>query len=234
MNQPIAQTCYLCGKTIQGASSQDHVPPAQIYPSEYRSKDIMKNLLTLPTHVSCNTSYQSDEDYFVHTLGPLVHDSPAGKIFWKDYAQRIRRPENRGLTEKVRREFLDATPAGILPPPGKMFKQYDGDRVRRVIWKITRGLFFKEYGRFLPEDTLRGFVLIDPDMAPPQEFAHVRDTPEKGQFPAFFAYKYISVKEPNNFHYWAFIFWDKLIITCAFHDPSCPCEKCQPEVTNGI
>lgn len=220
------QTCYLCGAPIpRGEETRDHVPPAQIYPAKYRAKDWVKNLKTLTTHSVCNTGYQRDEDYFVHSLSPLAADSPAGREFWNDFALRLRRKENRGLTEKVRREFQESV-GGIVLPHGKMLKRIEGKRVGRVIWKIVRGLFFNEYGRFLPEETPRTFSLVDPDYPPPDEFAHVRDTPSRGQHPAFFDYKYLSVKELNNFHYWAFLFWDKLIVTCAFHDPKCPCEKC--------
>ena len=47
----------------------------------------------------------------------------------------------------------------MILPDGKVAKRFDGKRVWRIVWKITRGLFFKEKGIFLPDNTPRVFDL---------------------------------------------------------------------------
>lgn len=225
-----AVICYLCGRPVNlDEKSDDHVPAAQIYPSKYRAKNFVKNLFTLPTHIKCNTGYQRDEDYFVQTFGPLAPGSPSGDDFWPDLQVRVKRPEGRKLAAMVAREFQHTTESGLYLPSGKMLKRFDGDRVWRIIWKFIRGLFFKEYGRLLPEleDIPKQFDLGGPDHPPPELLAYLRDVPSRGQYPGVFDYRYISVKELNNAHYWALLFWNRLVFTALFHDPDCPCHICK-------
>ena len=85
-------------------------------------------------------------------------------------------------------------------------------------------LFFKEYDRFLPKQTPKLIQFVSVNEPPPDEFGFVRTTPSRGQYPAVFDYKYISFPELNNFHYWAMLFWDRLIVLVAFHDPDCSCK----------
>ncbi len=65
------EICYLCGEKLTGNVSRDHVPPKQFFSSDVR-KHFSPKLLTLQAHQACNKQYQEDEDYFVHSLGPLV------------------------------------------------------------------------------------------------------------------------------------------------------------------
>ncbi|MGD0917050.1 MAG: hypothetical protein ABSB22_11390 [Thermodesulfobacteriota bacterium] len=70
----------------------------------------------------------------------------------------------------VLKEF-DKRPSGLILPFGKVAKRFDGQRVWRVVWKIMRGLFLKEIGRFLPdvisfaihpqEDNIQVSLIID-------------------------------------------------------------------------
>ena len=47
------------------------------------------NLLTLPVHKSCHDPYKKDEEYFVHSIGPMAMDSYSGGEIWKDIVRRI-------------------------------------------------------------------------------------------------------------------------------------------------
>ena len=214
--------CYLCGQKLKEDISSDHVPPKQFYGKNIR-KIHKLNLFTLPAHTSCNMSYRMDEDYFVHSLAPLTIGSYSGNSIWMDISKRMKRPESKKINMMVLKEFDQ----NIILPDDKIIKRFDGKRIRRVIWKIARGLFFKETGRFIPEDTLRLLKLFSVDEEPPQEFCCVSSTPSRGQYPGVFDYKYIDLPKYNNFHYWGMLFWDKLIVTVAFHDPSCLCDKCK-------
>jgi len=62
--------------------------------------------------------------------------------------------------------------------------------------------------------------------SPPPEFEVVRNTPSRGQYPNVFDYKYVIIPELDNFHFWAMLFWGRLIKLISFHDPECECEAC--------
>lgn len=152
-------------------------------------------------------------------------ESYAGSEIWKDVITRKKRLEGNRLHEMVYKEF-DPNPSGLLLPDGKVVKRFDGTRVWRIVWKITRGLFFKENGLCLPEVTLRNYKIYSEGEKPGSDFDYVRNTPSRGDYPGVLDYKFIKVPELNNFHLWALLFWDKLIMQVGFHDPQYPCEKC--------
>lgn len=71
MAEAMPANCYLCGRPLSAPTSVDHVPPKQLFaPSVRKAHDLQ--LFTIPTHTACNTAYQRDEDYFVHTLMPFA------------------------------------------------------------------------------------------------------------------------------------------------------------------
>jgi hypothetical protein len=219
MDKKKIDLCYLCGQRLEGEIDYDHVPPRQFYAESIRKIHTL-NLFTLPVHKKCNKSYQKDEDYFVHSIAPLTMESYSGSAIWKDILNRRKRVAGNRLHEMVFKEF-EPNPAGLVLPDGKVIKKFDAKRIWRVVWKITRGLFFKENGRFLPDNTPRSFKVYSVGEMPSVEFSYVRDTQSKGQYPGVFDYKYIVVTQVSNFHLWAFLFWDKLIMQIAFYDPKC-------------
>jgi hypothetical protein len=216
--------CCLCGNALGKDIDRDHVPPKQFYSTNIRKKH-SPNLFTIPVHSKCNKSYQKDEDYFVFSIGPFAKGSYAGNGIWDDIANRAKRVEAKKISQMILSEF-DNRPSGLYLPGDKVIKRFDPDRVWRVIWKIVRGLFFKEYKRFLPERTPRFFKFYSIDEVLPPEFPVVRDTKPRGQYPKIFDYKYISFSDEDNFHLWAFLLWSRLIIIIGFHDPDCLCEEC--------
>lgn len=224
VNDPI-KICYLCGKKLKGEISRDHVPPKQFYATNIRRQH-SPNLFTLPVHKSCNKAYQKDEDYFVHSIAPLTQESYSGSEVWKDITHQFQRPEGLRIGKMISREF-DGRPSGLYLPGGKVIKRFDAERVWRVVWKIVRGLFFKEHQRLLPENTLRTYhKVISVGEKPPPEFAVVRDTPSRGQYPGVFDYKYIAEPKLDNFNLWAILFWNGMIKMIGFHDPECQCDSC--------
>lgn len=220
--------CYLCGQPLDGDITRDHVPPKQFYPKSCRNTMAL-NLFWIPAHSQCNMGFQEDEDYLVNSLGPLCGETDSGNALWADISHTYRKyPQHRGLVKRVFGEF-EKRPSGIVLPPGMIGKRYDRRRVVPVVWKITRGLFFWERQRFLPESTPRTSEIIL-NREPPTWFAHVRDTPSRGRYPGVFDYKYVEVSDPKA-HYWAMLLWNQLIITTFFHDPGCECDTCRHSVS---
>ena len=219
------EICYLCGRSLTGKIDRDHVPPKQFYARDIRKRH-NPNLFTLPVHVACNKTYQKDKDYFVNSIAPLAQESYSGSQVWKDIGNQFQRPEGLRIGKMIFREF-QARPSGLYLPAGKVVKRFDAERVWRVVWKIVRGLFYKEHRRFLPEDSLRTYYkVVSVGEQPPPEFEAVRNTPSRGQYPGVFDYKYIVIPELNDFHFWALLFWERLIKLIAFHDPECACSAC--------
>lgn len=219
------QICYLCGNVLEEDIDRDHVPPKQFYAKNLRKKH-SPNLFTLPVHSACNKSYQKDEDYFVHSIAPLTKGSYSGNGIWHDISHQFKKSRGQRIGQMILKEFEDR-PSGLYLPRGKVVKRFDAERVWRVVWKIVRGLFYREFTRFLPEDTPKVFKLVSVGDKPPPEFEAVQNTPSKGQYPNVFDYKYIVMPELENFHFWAMLFWDRLIKMVAFHDPECKCKICK-------
>lgn len=220
-----APTCYLCGQPILTDSSQDHVPPKQFFPSKIR-QTLDLNLLTVPAHKRCNTSYQHDEDYFLTALGPLASSTFSGTRLWLDLARRAERPQGNRLIARVAKGFTQR-PGRIYLPPGKIALRFEGPRVWRVAWKIIRGLFMHEEHRFLPDDMHYLPRLWQAGEPIPEEFLLVRDNPERGRYAGIFDYKYHLYTTPAPFYCWAMLLWDQIAFFFSFHDPECSCGKCR-------
>jgi|GEM_PF-813213 len=207
--------CYLCGHIIEDSYDKDHVPPMSIFPSEIRRAHHIEPVAKHATHPACNRSYAKDEEYFRQSLGPLAHESSSGRSLAKDIKKLARRPQSRPLYLKVLDEFQEA-PGGIVLPPWLIGKRYDGPRIRRVIWKITRGLFLHEKGSILSENLPGRIELFGPKDKPPDLFLQsLSPLPSHGQYSGVFDYKYVelsSQKAAIHGHYWGLLFWDTVLV----------------------
>lgn len=215
--------CYLCGRPIVDEMSRDHVPPRQFFPSRLRRTHNLSQLITLPTHETCNHAYKLDEDFFVHDIGPLSKGTFAGDRLWTDIRHRLGKKPEAHLREIVLAEF-ETRPSGLILPKGIVVKRVK-PRVHRVAWKIARGLFTHDLGRFLPEHTPRRFEVINDKMPPGDHLLPLLAEKSRAAYPGVFDYKRISVSRPP-FHQIAILFWDSIAWCISFHDPDCGCEKC--------
>ena len=226
------EDCYLCGLKLAAPIDWDHVPPKQLYAPEIR-KAHHPQLLTIPVHAACNKGFQKDEDYFVHALMPYARGSYAGKAFYEKTLDKFRAGGNPGLVRKVLREF-DPRPSGLVLPGNQVVQRIDGARISRVAWKIVRGLYFHHHNEVLRAKGARWVTLTPPNRVPPEHFlvfVNQPDTQSRGQYPGVFDYKFGEY--PPEGHYWALLFWDRIIVTVAFHDPSCTCGKCGLDASEG-
>jgi len=116
-------------------------------------------------------------------------------------------------------------------PSGKTVKRFEGARLRRVVWKMVRGLHFYHTGEVLPEQwSTVGVKLFSPDERPTDDvLLFARTTSSRGTYPGVFDYKFDKFPEANNLHYWLLLLWDRLIFRIAFHDLTCVCEKCEAD-----
>jgi len=213
--------CYLCGKLLgEEKTDKDHVPPKQFFPKQLRGKFNLQ-LQTLTVHKKCNSIFQHDEDYFLDSIGPTALGSKTGNFLWNDINKRVQRPQGLPLALKVHKEFQDKI-GSIYLPPGIVVKKFDGKRVWGIIWKITRGLYFIENKRYLPETTPHRGISIGYE--PGKEFEVLGNAEERGLYRGIFAYKYREFEKIDRMNVWAYLFWNKIIVVLQFEHPDCECE----------
>jgi len=219
--------CYLCGQPIASPDwNRDHVPPARWFASAVKSK-FNPNLRWLPTHEECNSSYRQDEEYFTVAFAGQLNSASARAVF-DDIRRGVAQGHQRGLVEQIASQF-----GSVVLPNGGVAFQFEARRVRRVIWKIVRGLYFLELGRVLPEGQGHRIVIVGPHEVREAEekypwWALVRDTSALGEFGAVLDFKWTCwpLKNGIRAHAVAVLFWDGLLALVLFHDPSCPCSGC--------
>ena len=216
--------CYLCGKSHDGEFNRDHLPPKQFFTKELLRKH-SPDLSWLPTHQSCNKKFQHDEDYFVYSLMPFARGSYSGDSLRTKILDDCKHIQQKRLLMKVLGEF-ERQPNGLIMPPGIILKRFEGERIRRVAWKIVRGLFFSHFGVFIPEETVNGCELVMPDQKPPSPFFYLPSEPIYGKYPAVFDYRFMSFQEIHNLNYWALLLWDRIIVIVKFQFPDCSCQEC--------
>ena len=134
------------------------------------------------------------------------------------------------LAKKILREF-EQRPSGLYIPPDLVVKRQDGARIRRIAWKVVRGLYSYHYGSLLPEAISVRCELIPPGRRPPEVLQYVcglSDDETHGRYGGAFDYRFRVIEtDLGKSNYWALLIWDRIIMTLCFHDPwSCQCEQC--------
>jgi hypothetical protein len=224
------EVCYLCGRPLTPgqATNRDHVPPRRLFARSIR-KQFNPQLVTVRVHADCNFGYQQDEEYFLASVGPMAAGSPTFEALVPELRRGLQRLEAPGLRTKVCGEM-----GAVHTADGLWLKAVDHGRLRRVIWKIVRGLLYVETDRTYPDAYPVDVELINPTTAPkvlPDHpwFSAVRDTGSLADYGAVFDCKALGVTgEGGRIHIFAFLFWDRLIALVRFHDSACACINCRP------
>jgi hypothetical protein len=143
-----SSTCYLCGK--EGADSSDHIPPKNIF--LFKTTD----LITAPAHKSCNKKWELDDEYFRFAVVNMAfsYSLSAKEIFNKKIMKRLHAPEKWKFKMAMLKELgvIDAySPDGIYLGKEHIMK-IDANRVKGVIGRIARGLYFNRHHEPLPEN----------------------------------------------------------------------------------
>lgn len=212
--------CYLCGTALSGQVDRDHVPMKQLYGKEYR-RISNPDLFCLPTHAGCNHAYHSDEDYFVYSLVSVARHKKPGSYVSHDVEVRARRGKQRPLLAKVLDQFRQRIPH---PHRNLMCVPLEGARINRVLWKITRGLYFRETSLALNQNVDKVIEFYTEDDILPEAIAKVlKKVPGKGDYPKVFDYRYLVV---DHGHCFIISLWKCFIFVVLFHLPDCPCDIC--------
>jgi len=151
--------CYLCGNSIQRKPtdarmklSMDHVPPRLFFPKELRKTEKL-NLQRAPSHQKCNEGYRQDEEYFYHSLYPIVAKiNPwMGDVIMRDFARKAKKPQTPAMLRKVFSSASLTTQGGIHLPSGMVEVILDECRLQRVAMKIALGVLFLAIGKYFTD-----------------------------------------------------------------------------------
>lgn len=151
MNKPIRSEtgeCVYCGNI--GPTTADHIPPKGLFASPRPS-----NLITVPSCHKCNQGMSMDDEYFRLTLAPReeVYHHPDARGVLPAIWRSLKRGESKGLLVKfVRslRRFDILSPGGIYLG-SKIRGEAERIRLKSVVVRITKGLFYHEGKSRLPD-----------------------------------------------------------------------------------
>ena len=116
------------------------------------------------------------------------------------------------------RQVSTTTDAGLGLPVNMINYRMDLGRMRRVISKVVRGLYFLETGLALPLDTQMVIRLFSPDVTIPEGWQNMLAAPleDKGANPDVFAYR-CDLVAPINL--WLMLIWDRFIVGVMYERP---------------
>lgn len=140
----MANLCALCGKNA--ATTKDHIPPQGIYPKP-RANDI--NFNTVPACSDCNNGSAVEDEEFKVLIGISTgesHDNPDVVIDW--IARTI--GKNQKISNQIfstKQNVLAYLRGPILEPAVAV--TFDGEKYRKVISRIIRGLYWLQKGHAL-------------------------------------------------------------------------------------
>lgn len=130
--------CVFCRKTC--ASTRDHVPPKGLWPKP------RPQLITVPACRLCNEGAHKDDE-FMQRLACTVGTENNESAFQvsQNVLRSIRKPEAEGLRKGFGKSV---TPVSLITPSGLyagmgLKLHLDGDRLRRILTKITIGLLWQ-------------------------------------------------------------------------------------------
>jgi hypothetical protein len=216
-------TCYLCGQSIDGKLKRtepiDHLPPRQFFPKETRRTQNL-NLDKVPCHNICNGSYKNDEEYFYHSLYPIVakNNPQMGTLCSQDIQRRSLKPQTRSIIQKILSTKSTITQGGIYLPDSLAQFTLDGNRLIRVAKKIARGLIFSATERYYEDDQISAISFYD-NMS---EFIKLylsllQLQPLAGVYPKVFAH---SLFHHKNFYLIVMLFWGSFVFSAKVDEKS--------------
>jgi len=148
MPNNVETECVYCGSTE--SMTVDHVPPRSLFPRPRPS-----NLITVPCCRSCNKGWSTDDEYLrtVLVFRSDVGDQEAGSRVAPTAVRSFQREEGVGFRTAFAatiRPVEIVTPTGLYVGNSATY-DVDGIRLARSGERITKGLYYHEFRRRLPE-----------------------------------------------------------------------------------
>lgn len=205
--------CAYCGTSEN--LTDDHVPPKNLFP-----KPRPNNLISVPACPSCHSGTSKDDEYFRMKLclRDDAGDHPSARAIWDSIFRSLKKKEARGFQKlflsDIRRVRLH-TPSGLYIGRGFAYN-VDMNRIRRVVERTVRGLYFAESCRPLGLDNdVRVYSNEDLELQPYEVLDQLRKTilaPLTKYTPKVignnvFSYRHQIMLENLIFSVWAITFY---------------------------
>jgi len=217
--------CAYCGTLSY--TTPDHIPPKNLFPKPW------KNLISVPACKVCHANTSKDDEYF--RLKILMREdvlsNPGARIAWKVALRSLTKTEATGLRKKV---VLDLTNVEMRTQSGlyvgtRPGYNVDMNRIRSVLQRIVRGLYFRETGNVLGLNTKVHLYMDDDFIELP---SHTRDEIQPvilylASLPPItigeniFLYRYHIAKKDSTVSAWGLSFYGKFPFL-AMTGPSTP------------
>lgn len=156
MNSPKSVgECAFCG--LEKPITRDHIPPRNLFPKPRSSQ-----LITVPCCEDCRIGWSDDDEYFrLHAISSRsARCASAQKIVHKIEAS-IGKPAKAGYRRMIQSSICEVpvySKGGIYLGQSSALR-VDDKRVRRVMRRIIKGLFYHERGTCLPSThEVKGYV----------------------------------------------------------------------------
>lgn len=218
-NKP-TKICYLCGKDIEGKSSDDHVPPKQFYPKEIRDSEKSLNLQLAPSHGACNNDYKLDEEYFYASLYPMVekYNPNMAAAILKDLERRCHKPQTPALLKMIFSDASNTSKGGIALPDGIVEVNLNLYRLHRIAGKIARGALFLSTGLYVPEENIVDMRTCEGGSEVPEmyQLSWKLAGSMNGPYPKVFSYKYFQYEK---YHIISLLFWEAFMFCVTIEGP---------------
>lgn len=207
--------CPICGR--DQLLTRDHLPPKGLF-----GKPLPGDLLTVATCSDCNGSSTKDDEYFrtVLTLRNDVLAHPKGKEAFASVKRAFQKPEKHAFRNMILKNIV---PVGVHSKDDDFLGtalayDVDADRLRRVVTKLIRGLFYHETNTVLPQSAQivalwEGEVLQfseDTKNMWIQMYTSAFDQPPKVIGDGTFAYQFLLFNEDSNASVWSFAFYESV------------------------
>lgn len=208
--------CVYCGKTAM--LTPDHVPPKSLFLSPRPS-----NLITVPSCTNCNGGASKDDEYFKNAI--ILRDDvaihPDVPQLLKEVMASLRRPEQENFTCAFLQKM---TPVNLTTRTGlfvgrTMVMDVSGRRIRRVLNRTIRGLYYHERRERLPTDCLV-MSLPDARLPNPRIMDLLVEQPPKTIGNGIFSYRSMVTEEEQFASVWLLIFYGVVTVVAMTMPPT--------------
>ena len=200
--------CIYCGQTAK--LTPDHVPPKNLFLPPRPS-----NLITVPSCTTCNGGASKDDEYFknVIVLRNDVGTHREATQLLQEVLASLKRPAQQWFTQAFLKKM---SPVSLVSPSGlylgrTMAMDIEGERVKRVLNRTIRGLFYHERKERLPTDCLVN-TWIDMELPDPRIMALLLAEQPKVIGNAVFSYRAIFTKDEKYGSAWLLVLYDAVRI----------------------
>lgn len=148
MRRPASQSCVFCGSPC--TVTRDHVPPKGLF-----SKPRPNNLITVPACEKCNGGSNLDDEFMqrLAMTRPAEWNEDAQQVGW-NVVRSMNRPEAKGMRQGLHKTLAPVnlfTESGLYVGSGVRMRM-DGERLNRIVSKVTRGMWWEMTKRKLVDE----------------------------------------------------------------------------------